>query len=57
MNLDKCEFMVCSRTIIGFIHSKEGNTPNPKENKGYSQNANTQNTSGDPSVQWNGIIL
>jgi len=49
--------MVCSKTIIGFIVYKEGKTPNPKENRGSNQNANAQNTSRDPSVQWNGIIL
>jgi len=26
LNLDKCAFMLCSRTILGFIVSKEGKT-------------------------------
>jgi hypothetical protein len=28
-NLDKCAFMVCFGTILGFIVSKEGKTPDP----------------------------
>ncbi len=31
LNLDKCAFMVFSRTILGFIVSKEGKLPNPKK--------------------------
>jgi hypothetical protein len=31
--MDKCAFMVCSRTILGFIVSKEGKTLNPKKIK------------------------
>jgi hypothetical protein len=31
LNLDNCAFMVCSRTILGFIISKEGKTPGPKK--------------------------
>jgi hypothetical protein len=33
LNLDKCAFMVCFKTILGFIVSKEGKTPNPKKIK------------------------
>ncbi len=33
LNIEKCAFMVCSRTILGFIDSKEGKTPNPKKIK------------------------
>jgi hypothetical protein len=29
--MDKCAFMVCSRTILGFTVSKEGKTLNPKK--------------------------
>jgi hypothetical protein len=28
LNLDKCAFMVCFRSTLGFIVSKEGKTPN-----------------------------
>jgi len=31
MNPDKCAFMVFSRMILGFIVSKYGKVPNPKE--------------------------
>jgi hypothetical protein len=31
LNLEKCAFAVCFRTILGFIVSKEGKTPNPKK--------------------------
>jgi hypothetical protein len=31
LNLDKCAFMVCSRTILGFMISKEGKTSKPKK--------------------------
>jgi hypothetical protein len=31
LNLDKCAFMVYSRTILGFIVSKEGKTLDPKK--------------------------
>ncbi len=31
LNPDKCAFMVCSGTILEFIVSKEGKTPNPKK--------------------------
>ncbi len=30
LNIEKWAFMVCSRTILGFIVSKEGKTPNHK---------------------------
>jgi hypothetical protein len=33
LNLDKCAFMVCSGTILGFIVSKEGKTFDPKKIK------------------------
>jgi hypothetical protein len=33
LNLDKCAFMVCFGTILGFIITKEGKTPNPKKIK------------------------
>jgi hypothetical protein len=29
-NPEKCAFMVCSKTILGFIVSKEGKTPDPR---------------------------
>jgi len=31
LNPKKCAFMVCSKTILGFIVSKEGKTHNPKK--------------------------
>jgi hypothetical protein len=31
LNLDKCAFMVFSRTNLGFIVSKEGKLPDPKK--------------------------
>ncbi len=31
LNLDKCAFMVCSGTILGFIVSKKRKTPNLKK--------------------------
>jgi hypothetical protein len=31
LNLDKCAFMVFSRTILGFIMSKEGKIMDPKK--------------------------
>jgi hypothetical protein len=31
LNPDKCAFMVCFRTILGFIVSKEGKTHDPKK--------------------------
>ncbi len=31
LNLDKCAFMVFSRTILGFIVSKEGKVMDPKK--------------------------
>jgi len=31
LNLEKCVFVVCFGTILGFIVSKEGKTPNPKK--------------------------
>jgi hypothetical protein len=31
LNPEKCEFMVFSRLILGFIVSKEGKIPNPKK--------------------------
>jgi len=31
LNLDRCAFMVCSRTILRFIVSKKGKTPDPKK--------------------------
>jgi hypothetical protein len=31
LNLEKCAFVVCSRTILRFIISKEGKTPDPKK--------------------------
>jgi hypothetical protein len=33
LNLEKCAFMVCSGTILGFIVSKEGKTFDPKKIK------------------------
>ncbi len=33
LNPKKCAFMVCSKIILGFIVSKEGNTPDPKKIK------------------------
>jgi hypothetical protein len=33
LNPDKCAFMVCSRPILGFMGSKERNTPNIKKIK------------------------
>jgi hypothetical protein len=33
LNPEKCAFMVCSRTILGFIVSKEGKTFDPKKIK------------------------
>ncbi len=33
LNLEKCAFMVCSKTILGFVVSKEGNTPDHKKIK------------------------
>ncbi len=33
LNLQKCAFMVCFGTILGFIVSKEGKTPTPKKIK------------------------
>jgi hypothetical protein len=57
LNPKKNAFMVYFGTILGFIVSKKGNTPNHKKEKGFSQNANTQNTSRDSSFQWNGIVL
>jgi hypothetical protein len=33
LNPKRCAFMVCYRTIIGFIVSKEEKTPNPKKIK------------------------
>ncbi len=33
LNPEKCAFMVCSRTILGFIVSKEGKTHDPKKIK------------------------
>jgi hypothetical protein len=39
LDLEKCAFMVCSRTILGFIFSKEGKTFDLKKIKGFSQNA------------------
>jgi hypothetical protein len=33
LNPKKCAFMVCSRTILGFIMSKEGTTLNLKKIK------------------------
>jgi hypothetical protein len=33
LNPNKCAFMVCSKTILGFIVSKEGKTPDPKKIK------------------------
>jgi hypothetical protein len=29
--VEKCAFMVCFKTILGFLVSKEGKTPNPKK--------------------------
>jgi hypothetical protein len=31
LNPEECAFVVCSRTILGFIVSKKGKTPNPKK--------------------------
>ncbi len=31
LNIKKCSFMVCSKTILRLIISKEGKTPNPKK--------------------------
>jgi len=31
LNLEKCAFMVCSRSILRFIVSKEGKTSDPKK--------------------------
>jgi len=31
LNIKKCTFMVCSKTILRFIVSKEGKTPDPKK--------------------------
>jgi hypothetical protein len=33
LNLKKCAFMVCSKTILRFIVSKEGKTPDHKKIK------------------------
>jgi hypothetical protein len=54
LNLKKCAFMVCFRTIIGSIISKKGKTHDPQ---GSNQDANTQNPLGNSSVQWNGVVL
>jgi hypothetical protein len=37
LNLDKCAFMVCSTTILGFIISKKGKTLDPKKIKALTK--------------------
>jgi hypothetical protein len=56
LNLDKCAFMVCSRTILRCIMSKEGKILDLIK-IGFCQNASAQNTSRDSSLQWNGLVL
>jgi hypothetical protein len=50
---NKCAFMVCSRTILGFIVSKEGKTPNPKKMEALIKML-VLKTLGYSSFQWNG---
>jgi hypothetical protein len=47
--------MVCSKTILGFIISKEGRTHDPKKIKVLVKMLVP--TLGDSNVQWNGTIL
>jgi hypothetical protein len=37
LNPKKCAFMVCSRTILGFIISKEGKTYDPQKIEVWSK--------------------
>jgi hypothetical protein len=54
---EKCAFMVCFGTILGFIVSKEGNTPNPKKIKALVKMPLLKTPPRDSSFQWNGPDL
>ncbi len=57
LNLEKCAFMVCFGTILGFLVSKEGNTPVPKKIKALVKMPLPKTPPRDSSFQWNGLDL
>jgi len=49
--------MIFSRTILGFIISKEGKVMDPKKVEAFNIYASTYYPPTDPSFQWDGIVL
>jgi hypothetical protein len=54
LNPEKCVFVVCFGTILGFIVSKERKTPNPKEIEAL---VNMPIPKTPQDIQWNGKNL
>jgi len=56
MNLKKCDFIVFSRMILGFIVLRKGNYIS-QEDIGISEHVDSHQPIANTSVQWHGIVL